>query len=599
MNSPIRAIFAATLCFCAPFSHATAPHCGPSDYFAKGSELSFHVDDNPAGFALIGRLAADTTIAAKPSDFGLGESEAEPRRSTQDALIDSVALSPSDLAGGALALQRPGYTPPYLIARHGDQRYRIAVSTPDPARPDAATVLHSDLLLVPSKATTDGLHFPPFVIPEDSVVRLPLANPPVLPKGTQLILRPTADKPVRVRLNAPANLPIAPIGNADAVVRFDGAGRAAAGHEVTLNILQPGADLGAATIHVCLSTTAGRDAPRRFYALAGTPLGSPGEVTDNLNYQITIPAALGELADHWGGTLGHPARLHVTAISADGKQVLAAQQIDFEIANTTLSTLLSVLVVIVILIGFGVLLGTFNPVRIVRSLCSGKTGRLSLSNVQIFMWTALVIFAMLFVWITQGQIINLPEGILVLLGISGGTSILARAVAIATGSSLPTTPPTATPSGTAGLDNLYRDADGEVDLLRFQMLGFTVFTWLYVLNGVITTSYFPNIPENLYWLMGISSATYVGGKLRFNARRSTASDTPPAVEQAADPATAGDTFVPSAEQIKQVQKKLGVAETGVQDAATLAAIKAFETRRGALPTDGRLSEPLMDAILNE
>jgi hypothetical protein len=59
--------------------------------------------------------------------------------------------------------------------------------------------------------------------------------------------------------------------------------------------------------------------------------------------------------------------------------------------------------------------------------------------------------------------------------------------------------------------------DGESDLLRFQMLGFRLFTWFYSLISVIRSEGLPEIPENMYVLMGISNAAYIGSKMADNA----------------------------------------------------------------------------------
>ncbi|WP_287670836.1 hypothetical protein [Accumulibacter sp.] len=148
-----------------------------------------------------------------------------------------------------------------------------------------------------------------------------------------------------------------------------------------------------------------------------------------------------------------------------------------------------------------------NPAVVIRNLVTNaSSGRYSLSNLQILLWTLLVIFALSYAWFSTGVLLPLSSGILVLLGISGATSILAR---MAEGTDHSTAEPATNP---LRKDLVWSEKEG-FDLLRFQMLGFTLFTLSYSLVSVLRNEGLPDIPENLYTLMGISNAAYIGGKL--------------------------------------------------------------------------------------
>jgi hypothetical protein len=222
--------------------------------------------------------------------------------------------------------------------------------------------------------------------------------------------------------------------------------------------------------------------------------------------------------------------------------------------------------------------------KTIRELSTNNC-RYSLSNVQTFMWTVLVLFSMFYVWLANGQVILISSGILILLGISGGTLVASR-----TAETLD--PTTRVRTGTPALSDLV-SKNGSFDIPRFQMLAFTVFAWTYALVSVLRSEGLPDIPESLYLLMGISSATYVGSKLPAVVNN-TAPDAPapaPATVRYLKEAT------PDVGTIKRLQVALKVASTGVLDDATRQAIVAYKRANGIIPASPRLDQLLLKKIL--
>jgi hypothetical protein len=187
------------------------------------------------------------------------------------------------------------------------------------------------------------------------------------------------------------------------------------------------------------------------------------------------------------------------------------------------------------------------------------------------------------VWAGSDQLLAISPGILVLLGISGGSSVLARHL---DGSKVA---PTGVTSQGKFAD-LFSDETGKFDLLRFQMLGFTVFTWLYSLVSVLRSQGLPEIPDNLYLLMGISNAAYIGGKVVDQG----GADGTGAAGAAAQPADLSEAEQAlSRSQIEGLQRAMGVPETGQLDAATREAVTRYKRQQGITPANGRVNPLLL------
>jgi hypothetical protein len=153
------------------------------------------------------------------------------------------------------------------------------------------------------------------------------------------------------------------------------------------------------------------------------------------------------------------------------------------------------------------------------SLAVSPRSRYSISIVQILFWTGIVLFASVYVYMVRGDFIKVTEQILVLLGISAGTSLGAKMNA---------------QSGAVGrIDTRYfqglkrtrlpelRDLisiDDVPNVYKFQMLAFTLINGLIVISQLYSEYNFPAIPAEQLLLIGISNGTYLGNELTGKSR---------------------------------------------------------------------------------
>ena len=150
---------------------------------------------------------------------------------------------------------------------------------------------------------------------------------------------------------------------------------------------------------------------------------------------------------------------------------------------------------------------TISPLELIR----GHNGTASLSNLQILWWSLAIFSLMIFVWIATGRLASLNQTILYLLGVTGGGSLAAKTVAMLNQNRTAAGAVTV-PVRQMSWWDLVSD-DGQLNLTKFQMLIFTIFTGLYVVSTVIGQITFPEIPNELLLLMGISNGIYVLGKV--------------------------------------------------------------------------------------
>lgn len=164
----------------------------------------------------------------------------------------------------------------------------------------------------------------------------------------------------------------------------------------------------------------------------------------------------------------------------------------------------------------------------VMTVIASKDGYGSLSTLQIIMWSFVVGASAVYVMVLSGNLIEITEGTLVLLGISGiatlGSKLQAKQVP-----QEPEPPPAATkpkaakPSPdddcvpTAPRKPLWSDLvvnpeSNEIEPSRVQMLFFTVIVALFVALRVLTSGKIPEIPIGYLGLMGISNGVYLTAK---------------------------------------------------------------------------------------
>ena len=133
----------------------------------------------------------------------------------------------------------------------------------------------------------------------------------------------------------------------------------------------------------------------------------------------------------------------------------------------------------------------------------GQDGEPSLSLFQMYIWTGLVVAGMIYVFSMSGDLLNVSEQVLVLLGLAGLSSISSRFVGADTAGT--------TPGTGHGFWGMFL-VGGKPDLLRLQLFIFTLAIWVYVAVRVFYEQSFPELDANVLLLMGISNGVYVGAK---------------------------------------------------------------------------------------
>lgn len=140
----------------------------------------------------------------------------------------------------------------------------------------------------------------------------------------------------------------------------------------------------------------------------------------------------------------------------------------------------------------------------------------SLGRFQLAWWTYLIIMSFIYIWMCTDELGNLPDSIALLMGITGGTSIVSKI-----SESLKISGPGAAPITIDQFNTNFKskhfiydvisDENG-ISVSRFQFLFFSVFFGLFLVWQVIYNLQFPDFPSGILLLMGISSTTYAGVK---------------------------------------------------------------------------------------
>jgi|GEM_PF-5782422 len=329
----------------------------------------------------------------------------------------------------------------------------------------------------------------------------------------------------------------------------------------------------------------------------GDAVGVQGELISRVGntvvFQVRVPPGLHLLArvpteealepPWWALEPGMPFTLRVLAYGDDALEVDSSAALG--LTSRPRSVVAALIFTALMLLSSAVIFRNQRLFGASTGMGLKHSGRYSLSNVQVCMWTMLVLFALCYVWYATGEILTISSGVLILLGISGVTTVTARTL-----EALQAPKDNIAPEAASARD-LITSEDGNIDLVRFQMLAFTIFTWIYAFVSVLKSEGLPEIPENLYLLMGISNATYVASKL------------PGAVGGSANtggnaaPLTKPGETVLDAPTIRRLQATLKVAQTGVLDNATREAIVAYKRAHNLIPATGTLDKLLIAKLL--
>ena len=145
-------------------------------------------------------------------------------------------------------------------------------------------------------------------------------------------------------------------------------------------------------------------------------------------------------------------------------------------------------------------------------------GTYSLSKTQALFWTCLVAFSCVYVYILKASFLMIPSQMLILLGLTGGTALASR---INAASNAPDVPKEV-------MEDVRREVQkggriprlrdmvsigGRMNIYKFQMVVFTIITGIIVFVELLKSFNFPEIPESLIILMGVSNSLYLGNEV--------------------------------------------------------------------------------------
>jgi len=202
---------------------------------------------------------------------------------------------------------------------------------------------------------------------------------------------------------------------------------------------------------------------------------------------------------------------------------------------------------------------------LLRIICTNE-GYASLSQFQILLWSVTIAGSAVYSMVLSGNLINLTNGTLVLLGIAGGAALLARVTGPQPNPGSSNAPASeggggaAKSAGEGGVVRTEADGhqagsegdggqgktkgdggaakpegkavdarrpqwsdlvivEGAIDATRVQMLIFTLISAAFVILKVLVSYTIPDIPENFQLLMGISNGIYVAGRQLPNQKK--------------------------------------------------------------------------------
>jgi len=288
--------------------------------------------------------------------------------------------------------------------------------------------------------------------------------------------------------------------------------RAPVGEFITLTVAKDEFDFSKARFYVCLrkqgesdTSKTGEQSIEPFIASKDVELKElqPGKA----QLQVRIPEI-----NEGGAHRAIAVDLLVVARGPDGKlaEVLSKE---FAVSSRTLAVLCWIAAFVFPWLIAGIITARNEPNKWFRLdpiwFVSGKYGGASLSLAQILLWTLLVFSASFYVLVVSGKLLDLTNEVLMLLGIAGGSSVIAKITASAkskNGGAIPAP----VPKDPKWLD-LFQ-TEGRPDLYKVQMALFTTLAAIFVTAKIYGTLAFPELPAGLLTLIGISNGVYLGAK---------------------------------------------------------------------------------------
>ncbi len=138
----------------------------------------------------------------------------------------------------------------------------------------------------------------------------------------------------------------------------------------------------------------------------------------------------------------------------------------------------------------------------------------SLSLFQVFFWTVITVWGLFYTFAVTGSLLQLTPQMLLLLGIAGTGSVFSRWIGLSRGDATSASGI----SSEVNDDQTFRfwtilNTRGQFDLMKLQLLIFTLLLGVYVVCRIAESAAFPVLDANTLLLLGISQGVYIGGKL--------------------------------------------------------------------------------------
>lgn len=140
---------------------------------------------------------------------------------------------------------------------------------------------------------------------------------------------------------------------------------------------------------------------------------------------------------------------------------------------------------------------------------------LSMARLQMSIWFFIIIGSFVFLWSTTGSLAGINNTALILMGISGGTSMFAAIVSEKKQWDVTKRAPPSTSK--SAFTNWFIDilsSDEGMTIHRFQIFAWTLVLAVVFVSGVMAEYAMPVFSNELLGLMGISSGVYLGFKIK-------------------------------------------------------------------------------------
>jgi hypothetical protein len=352
------------------------------------------------------------------------------------------------------------------------------------------------------------------IIPKGTRLKVNPSDPSevILTKGTKLKIIAPQNRSVKLTLDPQTVVDRIPGSSQNGVTLTMEPERAPAGGRIALILSKQGFDFGNAGFSVCLRQKNAREFSLPPF-IASEAVALTKVEFGKAELSVRIPAVYPDDVH-----LSRPVELLVVARSPDGDMAEAVSQ-EFTISSQKLAVICWIAALLFPWILAGIAVKRiepqrrfpFNPIWFI----SGKYGSASLSLAQILIWTLLVFSASFYVLAVSGRLLDLTNEILILLGIAGGSSVIAKVTAIS--------------KDEGGRDivmyqlrdpkwlDLFR-TEGGPDLYKVQMALFTALAAVFVTGKIYYTLEFPVLPAGLLTLIGISNGVYLSAKATSKTR---------------------------------------------------------------------------------